>query len=263
MVRRTLGALVLTLAMGSWSFGVTLFEDDFDDNSDGTDPAGWIFNTPGGSDAGPKAQTAVQNGVVEVTGKSSSGTFVQLTPGADGTFNSYQPQSNNKLILTVDIAGRGPAPAVNQLTGAYLYASGSATSGSSDFYNFQFHSGNGTIELRERVGGTISSLASTTSATLVTDGKFTSLDLGEMNNWRLEVTHNTTSAVIELFLNDVSILSHTDNTPRDITNVTPAVYGGTGKDFRFDNVKLDAVPEPGAVGLLGLGAIAFALRRSR
>src|SRR5690606_2454703 len=105
MVRRTLGALVLTLAMGSCSLGVTLFKADFDDNSNGTAPAGWIFNTPGGSDAGPKAQTAVQHGVVEVTGKSSSGTFVQLTPGADGTFNSYQPQSNNKLILTVDIAG--------------------------------------------------------------------------------------------------------------------------------------------------------------
>jgi hypothetical protein len=40
-------------------------------------------------------------------------------------------------------------------------------------------------------------------------------------------------------------------------------YDGNGESRLFDNVKVEVLPEPASLGLIGLGMIAFGLRRRR
>lgn len=243
-------ACAATLAAASGVQGAVLFEDDFNDNN----LDGWIFNQPSSDQTEPASRTTVVDGVVQV----ATGTrFVQMTPGSSGVFTSFATGGTEKVTLSADLAGDAfTGTHSNENTGFYLYASSSATNAQATFYNLIFRGDTGAISIGERspTNAQPDILASTTVEAGV---------LNQMNAWRLELTPVGANIELELFLNDTSILTHTDLTPRDMANVTPAIYAANGHDIAADNVvfSTSVVPEPTAMAVLGIAGCLLLRRR--
>lgn len=248
-----LGAAALCLALGAATANAAvLFQDDFNDGN---------INGWGTGSVSDKTIT-VLDGVVEVANVGTA--FYTIRPESAGQQVFYAGGGATQFSVSADIQGNDSNAASSSSGELGLYLSFTTATSTNNRYDFRVHSGGGAgnddIRIREVLSGVTATLTPTTTQTAI--GLNDATVNTSLNHYELRVTVGAAANVIELLINNSSVLT-VNATAVVPESVSVAVWGGNINDIRFDNVVVEAIPEPASAAALALLAGGLMLRRRR